>query len=68
MTKAVFEVHDPGKVAETMVRAFHRAAQGVPGPVAVVLPEDLLNEPRAAGCPPPTPCIGRTPRPTTPRR
>src|SRR5918994_3351353 len=47
MTKAVFEVHEPGKMAEVIVRAFHRAAQGVPGPVAVVLPEDVLTQPVA---------------------
>jgi acetolactate synthase I/II/III large subunit len=55
MTKAVFEVHDPAKVAETMVRAFHRAAQGLPGPVAVVLPEDVLNEPARGRLPAPYP-------------
>jgi acetolactate synthase I/II/III large subunit len=55
MTKAVFEIHDPGKVAETMVRAFHRAAQGLPGPVAVVLPEDLLGEPAQGKLPAPYP-------------
>jgi acetolactate synthase-1/2/3 large subunit len=55
MTKAVFELHDAGKVAETMVRAFHRAAQGVPGPVAIVLPEDLLSEPARGILPAPYP-------------
>jgi acetolactate synthase-1/2/3 large subunit len=55
MTKAVFEVHDPGKVGETMVRAFHLAAQGVPGPVAVVLPEDLLGEAAKGTLPAPYP-------------
>ena len=55
MTKSVYEVHDPGKIGETMVRAFHRAAQGVPGPVAVVLPEDLLGEAATNPLPAPYP-------------
>ncbi|MFW6076951.1 MAG: thiamine pyrophosphate-dependent enzyme, partial [Hyphomicrobiales bacterium] len=42
-------------VGETMVRAFHRAAQGVPGPVAVVLPEDLLEEAASGRLPAPYP-------------
>jgi acetolactate synthase I/II/III large subunit len=55
MTKSVYEVHEAAKVGETMVRAFHRAAQGVPGPVAVVLPEDLLSDPATGGLPAPYP-------------
>lgn len=55
MCKAVFEVHEPAKMAETMVRAFHRAAQGVPGPVAVVLPEDILGEAATSPLPEPYP-------------
>jgi acetolactate synthase I/II/III large subunit len=55
MTKAVYEVHDAAKVGETMVRAFHRAAQGVPGPVAVVLPEDLLGDAASGSLPAPYP-------------
>src|SRR5262245_51163995 len=44
MAKGVFEIFDASKVAETLVRAFRLAASGVPGPVAIVLPEDLLSE------------------------
>ena len=55
LTKSVIEVHEAGKLGETMVRAFHRAAQGVPGPVAVVLPEDLLSEKAVGGLPAPYP-------------
>ena len=55
MTKAVYEVHDAAKIGETMVRAFHRAAQGVPGPVAVVLPEDLLGDAATGSLPAPYP-------------
>ena len=52
MAKGVYEEHDPNKYAETMARAFRLAASGVPGPVVVVLPEDVLggqNELRGAG-------------------
>jgi len=53
LTKSVIEVHEAAKIGETLVRAFHRAAQGVPGPVAVVLPEDLLSDPASGGLPAP---------------
>lgn len=43
MAKAVFEVSDPGKIGEIMVRAFHVAQAGVPGPVVIALPEDVLT-------------------------
>ncbi len=44
MTKGVFEVFEADKTAETMARAFRLAVSGVPGPVAVVLPEDVLSD------------------------
>jgi acetolactate synthase-1/2/3 large subunit len=44
MAKGVFEVTDAGKMAEAVTRAFHLAASGVPGPVIVSLPEDVLGE------------------------
>jgi acetolactate synthase-1/2/3 large subunit len=44
MAKGVFEIFDADKVGETMVRAFRLAAAGVPGPVVIVLPEDLLSD------------------------
>ena len=43
MAKAVFEVSDPGKIGEIIVRAFHVAQTGVPGPVVIALPEDVLT-------------------------
>ncbi|NJM30824.1 MAG: acetolactate synthase [Rhizobiales bacterium] len=43
MCKAVFEVIDPAKLGETLSRAFHIASSGVPGPVAISLPEDILE-------------------------
>lgn len=44
-TKAVIEVSQAAQAAEAMARAFHLAESGTPGPVAVILPEDLLDDP-----------------------
>ncbi len=44
VAKAVWEVHDAGRIGEVMARAFHTAASGTPGPVVVALPEDVLGE------------------------
>ena len=41
-TKLVIEVIDPSRISEAIARAFHIAQSGTPGPVVVVLPEDLL--------------------------
>jgi acetolactate synthase I/II/III large subunit len=48
MAKLVVEVRDPARIAEVTTRAFHIATTGVPGPVVIVLPEDMLTEPAAA--------------------
>ncbi len=40
--KWVGEVHDPARLPEYIARAFHTAMQGRPGPVVLVLPEDML--------------------------
>lgn len=48
ITKCVIEVMDAGEASEAISRAFHLAKSGTPGPVAVVLPEDLLVEPTEA--------------------
>ncbi len=40
--KAVIEVIHPENIAEDTARAFHLAQSGTPGPVALILPEDLL--------------------------
>jgi acetolactate synthase I/II/III large subunit len=40
--KWVGEVHDPDRLPEYVSRAFHTAMQGRPGPVVLVLPEDML--------------------------
>ncbi len=44
MAKAVWEVADAAKLAEVMPRAVHTAVEGVPGPVVIVLPEDMLSD------------------------
>ena len=41
--KWVGEVHDPARLPEYVARAFHTATQGRPGPVVLVLPEDMLS-------------------------
>ncbi|MDE2298066.1 MAG: thiamine pyrophosphate-binding protein [Burkholderiales bacterium] len=41
--KWVGEVHDPARLPEYVARAFHTALQGRPGPVVLVLPEDMLG-------------------------
>ncbi|MCU1366292.1 MAG: thiamine pyrophosphate-binding protein, partial [Ilumatobacteraceae bacterium] len=43
MAKWVGEVEDPERLPEYISRAFHVAMQGRPGPVVVVLPEDMLT-------------------------
>ena len=40
--KWVGEVHDPARLPEYVARAFRTAMQGRPGPVVLVLPEDML--------------------------
>jgi acetolactate synthase-1/2/3 large subunit len=45
VTKAVFEVIQPIQASEVIARAFHLAQTGTPGPVAVILPEDIFDEP-----------------------
>lgn len=48
MAKWVGEVHDAHRLPEYVARAFHTAMQGRPGPVVLVLPEDMLTLPTAA--------------------
>ncbi len=48
MAKWVGEVHDPERLPEYVARAFHTAMQGRPGPVVLVLPEDMLTQPIVA--------------------
>ena len=44
MAKAVHVIHDPARVPEIVARAFVEAQTPTPGPVVVVLPEDMLEE------------------------
>jgi acetolactate synthase I/II/III large subunit len=44
ITKQVIEVIDPDQASEAIARAFHTAGSGTPGPVAVVLPEDIFDQ------------------------
>ena len=48
MAKWVGEVQDADRVPEYVARAFHTACQGRPGPVVLVLPEDMLTQATAA--------------------
>ncbi|MBQ1767042.1 MAG: thiamine pyrophosphate-binding protein, partial [Aquincola sp.] len=48
MAKWVGEVQDAHRLPEYVARAFHTAMQGRPGPVVLVLPEDMLTQPTAA--------------------
>jgi acetolactate synthase I/II/III large subunit len=48
MAKWVGEVHSAERLPEYVARAFHTAMQGRPGPVVLVLPEDMLREPIVA--------------------
>jgi acetolactate synthase-1/2/3 large subunit len=44
VTKSVIEVNEPEQASEAIARAFHIAESGTPGPVAVILPEDIFDE------------------------
>jgi acetolactate synthase-1/2/3 large subunit len=51
LTKWVADVDDPDLLAEYLSRAFHAAHSGRPGPVALVLPPDILSADVAASMP-----------------
>jgi acetolactate synthase-1/2/3 large subunit len=44
VTKLVVEVIDPDQASEAIARAFHTAESATPGPVAVILPEDIFDQ------------------------
>src|SRR5437899_4801971 len=44
VTKEVIEVNEPEQASEAIARAFHLAESGTPGPVAVILPEDIFDD------------------------
>lgn len=62
ITKQVIEVNEPETASEAIARAFHVAESGTPGPVAVVLPEDLFDDETDAPVDPPRPPVAAGPR------
>ncbi|HJS87405.1 MAG TPA: thiamine pyrophosphate-dependent enzyme [Acetobacteraceae bacterium] len=63
ITKAVIEVNEPVQASEAIARAFHLAESGTPGPVAVVLPEDIFEDTTDADVDQPRPRALAAPRP-----
>src|SRR5271165_4130627 len=63
VTKLVIEVNEPEQASEAIARAFHVAESGTPGPVAVVLPEDIFDEETEAELNPARPRVVSAPRP-----
>jgi acetolactate synthase-1/2/3 large subunit len=48
MAKRVERIDDPDRIPEYVARAFATAMNGRPGPVVLVLPEDMLTRPTSA--------------------
>jgi acetolactate synthase I/II/III large subunit len=63
VTKQVIEVLEPEQASEAIARAFHLAESGTPGPVAVILPEDLFDAETDAAVDPARPRVVAAPRP-----
>jgi acetolactate synthase-1/2/3 large subunit len=57
ITKQVIEVNEPVQASEAIARAFHLAESGTPGPVAVILPEDIFDQPTDAALNQPRPRV-----------
>jgi acetolactate synthase-1/2/3 large subunit len=57
VTKDVIEVNEVVQASESIARAFHLAESGTPGPVAVILPEDIFDEPTEAPVAKPRPRV-----------
>src|SRR3954464_11275812 len=62
LTKQVIEVNEPEQASEAIARAFHLAESGTPGPVAVILPEDIFDEETDAVVDQPRPRVLAGPR------
>jgi acetolactate synthase I/II/III large subunit len=62
ITKSVIEVNEPEQASEAIARAFHIAETGTPGPVAVILPEDIFDESTDAELNQPRPRVVAGPR------
>ncbi|WP_207548110.1 thiamine pyrophosphate-dependent enzyme [Salipiger profundus] len=52
LAKAVIDISDPDRAAEQLAQAFQIAQRGLPGPVVVTLPEDMLDSASAMGAAP----------------
>jgi acetolactate synthase-1/2/3 large subunit len=63
MAKGVWEVNDADRLPEAVARAFHVAASDTPGPVVLVLPEDMLSDTTSAEVVPPLPVAMAAPGP-----
>ncbi|MEZ5849943.1 MAG: thiamine pyrophosphate-binding protein [Hyphomicrobiaceae bacterium] len=63
VTKSVIEVNEPVMASEAIARAFHIAESGTQGPVAVILPEDIFDEPAEFPVDQPRPRVYPGPRP-----
>ena len=61
--KEVLEIRAPHRLPEYVARAWRTAVAGEPGPVVVVLPEDMLRRETAAPVVPPTPRFAALPGP-----
>ena len=48
MAKRVERIDEPDRIPEYVARAFATAMNGRPGPVVLVLPEDMLTQPTQA--------------------
>ncbi|MCP2091795.1 UNVERIFIED_ORG: acetolactate synthase-1/2/3 large subunit [Paraburkholderia sediminicola] len=44
LAKWATEIDDPARIPEIVLRAFHVATSGRPGPVVIALPEDMLTQ------------------------
>src|SRR5690348_3883304 len=62
VTKEVIEVNEPEQASEAVARAFHLAESGTPGPVAVILPEDIFDAETEAELNAPRPRVVAGPR------
>ena len=62
VTKSVIEVIEPEQASEAIARAFHLAESGTPGPVAVILPEDMFDATTDAEVDQPRPRVLAGPR------
>ncbi|HJU20832.1 MAG TPA: thiamine pyrophosphate-dependent enzyme [Stellaceae bacterium] len=61
VTKGVIEVNEPEQASEAVARAFHLAESGTPGPVAVILPEDIFDAATGAPLDAPRPRLAAAP-------